>query len=225
VEQLAESTTANARRLFRLGSGDPGTLVYDLQGHLYVNLTNRCSADCVFCPRRVSRMLQTYDLTLGREPLAADVIAAIGDPGRYQEIVFCGFGEPTLRWPVLKQVAQAIKPRSRWVRVNTNGQGELIQGMDLLSQARGVVDEWSVSLNSADPEDYVRLVKPAAGRQAFAAVLAFIERAGQMGFKVTVSAVEVPGTDMSAVRELAERLNGRFRGRIFQRLGEPENKE
>jgi len=223
VSQLAEITTTNARRLFRLESGPAGTLAYEIAGHLYVNLTNRCSASCGFCPRRIHRRVQEHNLDLSREPDTREIIEAIGDPARYKEIVFCGYGEPTLRWPTLLQVAKAVKPSARRVRVNTNGHGELLYGTGLLAEARGWIDEWSVSLNSADARQYQRLVAPAAGAAAYPAVLAFIEHAVRAGFQVTASAVEVPEVvDEAAVQRLAETLGARYRGRGFQRLGEPE---
>lgn len=223
-EETAERTSGNAERLFKLSAADPGQWVYDLQGHLYVNLTNRCSADCVFCPRRVSRRLQQYELTLRREPKAGELLAAIGDARRYSEVVFCGFGEPVLRLPVLLAVAKAVKAQGVRVRVDTNGHADLIYGRDILPECLGAVDAWSVSLNSADPRQYRQLVRPATGADAQAAVMAFIRRAAAVGFEVTVTAVELPGVDTAKVKQFAEQAGARFRDRPHQRLGEPETR-
>lgn len=223
TEALAAQTTENALRLFKLREGNPGVMVYDLSGHLYVNLTNRCSADCVFCPRRVNRRVQQYELTLQREPLAAELITAIGNPARYAEIVFCGFGEPTLRLPTLLSVARAVKAQGGRVRVNTNGMADLLYGEDILPQCRGLVDEWSVSLNSADRDQHHRLVRSAAGPGAHDAVIDFIRRAVRQGFMTVVTCVELPEVDARAVADVARALGARFRGRLPQRLGEPEN--
>lgn len=217
-ETLAESTSRNARRLFRMENGDPGRLVYPVRDNLYVNLTNRCSADCLFCPRRTDRRLHGADLTLVREPLPQEVIAALGDPARCREVVFCGFGEPTLRLPALLAVAREVKRRGGRVRVNTNGQADLIYGRDILPDCLGAVDEWSVSLNTSDSDQYDELVRPATGPGTLRAVAAFTERAVKTGFGVTVSAVDLPEVDLGAVQALSERLGARFRGRKHERL-------
>jgi TatD DNase family protein len=222
-EELGAATSANARRLFHLESASADVLAYPLGHHLYVNLTNRCSSNCVFCPRRVSRRLQAYDLTLKREPSAREVVAALGDLAGYSEVVFCGFGEPVLRFPVLLAAAREVKRRGKKVRVNTNGQADLIFGRDILPECRGLVDEWSVSLNSADPVQYQRLVMPATGAETFEGVKRFIARAARSGFTVTSSAVELPDVDIRGVAELSQSLGARYRGRLPQRLGEPEN--
>jgi TatD DNase family protein len=221
-EELGAATAANARRLFHLEPAAGDVLTYPIRNHLYVNLTNRCSANCVFCPRRVSRRLHAYDLTLKREPSAREVVAALGDLSGYTEVVFCGFGEPVLRLPVLLAVAREVKRRGKKVRVNTNGQADLIFGRDILPECAGLVDEWSVSLNSTDPAQYDRLVKPATGANTLEGVKQFIARAVRAGFTVTSSAVELPEVDIRAVAEMSRSLGARYRGRMPQRLGEPE---
>ncbi|NTV53238.1 MAG: YchF/TatD family DNA exonuclease [Candidatus Firestonebacteria bacterium] len=223
LDELADVTRANTRRLFQLDPPAADVLAYPLGKHMYVNLTNRCSANCVFCPRRVSRRLQTYDLTLRREPSAREVIAALGDLSGSSEVVFCGFGEPVLRLPVLLAVAREVKRQGKKVRVNTNGQADLIFGRDILPECAGLVDEWSVSLNSGSPEQYARLVQPATGKDTWESVTRFIARAARTGFTVTSSAVELPEVDLQGLAELSRSLGARYRGRIPQRLGEPEN--
>ncbi len=229
-DTLAAQTSENARRLFKLNPFDSGCFTYAIKDRLYVNLTNRCSSDCTFCPRRVSRRVQEFDLTLQREPLARELITAIGDPKAFREIVFCGFGEPLLRLPTLLDVARAVKARGGRVRVDTNGQAALIHGRDILPDCEGLVDEWSVSLNTADPEQYQRIVRPAggasapqAGREVHAGVITFIQQAVQRGFRVTVTAVELPEIDARALPQRAAQLGAHYRGRVPQRLGEPED--
>ncbi|MCK5217985.1 YchF/TatD family DNA exonuclease, partial [bacterium] len=189
---MAEQTSRNARQLFKISGCDPGMIVYNIQGHLYINLTNRCSSNCLFCPRQVNRRVQNHELTLSREPRAEEVLAAIGDPRDYSEIVFCGFGEPLLRLGVMLEIARNVKSRGGWVRVDTNGQADMIFGRDILPECWGVVDEWSVSLNTADPEQYLKMVQPATGPGTHAAVVDFITRARQAGYKVNLTAVEMP---------------------------------
>ncbi|MCD4814572.1 YchF/TatD family DNA exonuclease [bacterium] len=222
VEALMEQTSANARKLFKLDSGT-GRLVYEIKGHLYINLTNRCSADCTFCPRHTQRQVQTYDLTLEREPSAAELIAAMGDPTVFSEVVFCGFGEPLLRLTTLLEVARVVKAKGGRTRVDTNGHADVIYQKDILPQCKGLIDEWSVSLNSSDEKQYDAWVRPAAGQGVYSAVQAFIGRAVQAGFPVTVTAVEMPAMDVEKLKTVCHQLGARYRGRAHQRLGTPED--
>lgn len=220
LEELAEATTQNAQQLFKLKPNSIGPIVYDIDNHLYVNLTNRCSSRCTFCPREVNRVVKGYDLTLAREPFAQEVIDKIGDPKRFHEIVFCGFGEPTLRLPVLLAIAQAVKARGGTVRVNTNGQCDALFGQDILPMTKDLVDHWSISVNTMNAADYERAMRPATGPNTHAAVLDFARRAVNWA-KVTVSDVDMPGMDIKGVEAFAQAIGASYRGRHFQRLGQP----
>ncbi len=97
---------------------------------------------------------------LDREPTAEELIREIGDPRRYREIVFCGYGEPLLRLDVVKSVAAWVKQRGVSVRLNTNGQGNLIHQRNILPELNGLIDTVSVSLNAQDAETYERVSRP-----------------------------------------------------------------
>jgi TatD DNase family protein len=193
----------------------PGTIAYELGDALYLNLTSRCPNDCVFCARRDDFRLWGYDLRLAREPEVAEVIAAIGDPRDYDEVVFCGFGEPTLRADLVSGAARWLKERgARRVRLNTNGLADRVAGRDVLADLAGVLDAVSVSLNAQDAATYDRLCRPTVP-DAYAAVLAFLERAPRFIPEVTATIVDVPGVDEEACRRIADSLGARFhvRGR------------
>jgi TatD DNase family protein len=217
IGELARITTANARRLFRIPepTGFGGAPAYALGRNLYLNPTSRCTNDCAFCVRRRRLGLGGNRLWLDREPGAGDLIAAVGDPGPYDEVVFCGFGEPLLSAEVVAETARWLKERGARVRVNTNGTAHLARGetaAGLLEPLRGLVDEFSVSLNAADAETYVKICRPVFGR-AFDAVLDFIRTAAALGFAVTASAVALPGMDLAPVERLAAGLGAGFRAR------------
>ena len=144
-------------------------IAYELDGALYLNLTNACPNRCTFCVRNFAPGVGGYDLWLGREPPAEQVLAAVGDPSRYREIVFCGYGEPTCRLDVSWQVARALKGRGVPLRLNTNGLGNLINGRDILPDLAGLLDVVSVSLNAANAADYDRLCHSRYGEAAFPA--------------------------------------------------------
>jgi TatD DNase family protein len=218
--EIARVTTANARRLFRLPEpeGFGAALAYPLGRNLYLNPTSRCTNDCAFCVRRRKLGLGGNRLWLDREPGAGDLIEAVGDPAPYDEVVFCGFGEPLLRAEVVAETARWLKERGARVRVNTNGTAHLARGetaAGLLEPLRGLVDEFSVSLNAADATGYEKISRPVFGG-AFEAVLDFTKTAVGLGFKVTASAVALPDADLAPVERLATGLGARFRARAYK---------
>ena len=128
---------------------------------LYVNVTNRCNADCVFCDRKGEATISGYNLkmTKSQEPSAEIYINEIGDPKKYSEIVFCGYGEPTIRWEVVKEVAKYVKENGGKTRINTDGHGNFINKKDITPEMKGLIDTVSISLNSTDPEQYAKLMQ------------------------------------------------------------------
>jgi TatD DNase family protein len=217
-------TAHNAAHLFGLSleAGGP-CLVYPIRRSLYVNLTNECTNRCMFCPRSVGRFeVKGHDLKLPREPTAAEVIQALLDARvqNYEEVVFCGFGEPTLRLSVLKEVALEVK--GRWklrTRLNTNGQGSAIAGRDITEELAGLIDSVSVSLDAPDAATYETLCRPTIP-SAFEAVCDFLRRAKGRIPTVRATAVAVPGLDLEAVRRVAEQdLGVRFEVRQFNVVG------
>jgi TatD DNase family protein len=114
----------------------------------------------VFCTRLTRPVVQGYNLKLDREPTAKEVWESIDDVKNYDEIVFCGFGEPTLRLDVIKEVAQKIKDAGGRVRLNTNGHGNVINKRNILPELSGLIDEISVSLNTDTSEAYDEICQP-----------------------------------------------------------------
>ncbi len=207
-DDVRRITTRNASHLFALPleAGGP-CLVYPIRRSLYVNVTNDCSNACTFCPRSTGRLeVKGHDLALGEEPSAEDLVVALQRAGaeRYGEIVFCGFGEPTLRLDVVKAVAREVK--KRWnlpIRLDTNGQGSALNGRDIVPELEGLVDAVSVSLNAPDAATYDRLCRPTIDH-AFRVVCDFICGCKGRIPRVRATAVAVPGIDLEAVRRLAE---------------------
>ena len=127
---------------------------YELDGNLYINLTSKCPNDCTFCVRNEKSDYFGHKLWLSREPGAEEVISRLPDDiKKYREYVFCGFGEPTVKLPVLLTVAKEIKARGGTVRINTNGQANMIWKRDVTGELAGTVDKINVSLNEATAED------------------------------------------------------------------------
>lgn len=180
------------------------TIVYPLKGNLYVNLTNRCTARCVFCPRVSRPIVEGYNLRLFYEPSVEEVIGTINDPAGYQEVVFCGFGEPTLRLYDLLEIAEWLKSRQAKVRLNTNGHGNLIYRRSIVPDLVGKIDVVSVSLNAPDAATYYRVVRPDFGPQTYQAVKEFIQECREKLSEVQVTMVDLASLSIPQCEKVAQ---------------------
>ena len=220
-EDVCRITSLNARALFGIGEELPkGKIVYPIRNSLYLNLTNRCSNLCTFCAKKASYVVKGHDLELSREPSAEELVQAVGDPQRYQEIVFCGFGEPLLRLETVKTVAAELKKKGARVRIDTDGQANLVYGRNILPELKGFVDAVSVSLNAESPEKYQRLCRSPFGEESFHGILDFIREAKKVIPEVVATIVAMPGVDVEACRRLAEEeLGVKFKRRAYDEVG------
>ncbi len=203
VEDLARATTGNSTRLFGFPTVAEPSIAYEMWGNLYLNITNQCTHSCCFCIRNQTDTLWGYNLRLRTEPTADEVMAAIDDPGRYREIVFCGYGEPTMRLDVILEVGRRLKAQGARVRLDTNGQGSLLWNRNIVPELANVVDAVSVSLNAQDAETYERICGSRFGVKAYEHVLAFVGESVKAGLDVSVSVVDVPEIDIEAARLVA----------------------
>ena len=201
------------------------TLLYEVYDGLYVNLTNRCSCRCTFCLRSQGEGVCGSDsLWLEREPTFEEVRDEFAkfDMSRYDEVVFCGFGEPTEAWEVLKQVAAYVKETYGLpVRVNTNGQGSLINGRDIAPEFAGLVDAVSISLNTPNPVRYAELTRSRFGTEAFPAMLDFAREVRRYVPDVTMTTVETTLTpeEEAACRAICDELGVTYRIRRWVEQG------
>lgn len=195
-------------------------ITYQVGDNLYLNITNRCTNECGFCIRNLSRDFdKQHQLWLDREPSAQEVIEAIGDPSRYKQIVFCGYGEPLIRLDVVKEVSRRLKEESgkrrAELRIDTNGQANLFWGRNILPELAGLIDVISVSLDAENAKKYEKLCRPAFGPQSYQAVIDFIKEAKKHIPKVEVSVVDLPSVDSVACRRIAQELGVAFRLRTY----------
>lgn len=202
------------------------TIYYEAHKNLYINLTNRCSSDCVFCIRNFAYGVYGYNLKLSKEPTTEEVIGALEklDLSRYREIVFTGLGEPTLRFDVVLSVTRWLKSRKNIrVRLDTNGQAALINpGRDVVSELKTAgIDSVSVSLNAESEEIYNKLCRP-IHKNAYGAVLDFIKGVKKAGISTRVTVVNVPEIDLEKCKKLADELDSDFHIRA---LSEAASKE
>ncbi len=195
-------------------------LVYLLDGKVYINLTNSCTNDCVFCIRSIKDDVVGANLFLNTENVKSeDVISqleAIHDK-LSSEIIFCGYGEPMLKLEIIKQVAKYIKEKypNTVLRINTNGHANLVYKRNVLPELKGLIDKFSVSLNGENEEVYNRISQPNL-KGAYQAVKDFIREAVNEGFDTTATIVtnyKGYDVDMQQCIEITKKLGAKFRKR------------
>ena len=185
------------------------TYLYVLDGKLYVNLTNKCSNGCDFCVRNERDSYYGYYLWLKNgDPTVEKVIAVangLGDLSRYQEVVFCGFGEPTYKTAEMLQLCDFFHERGLTTRLNTNGQGNLINKRDITPELKDKIDLVNVSLNASCAEKYQPICRSQFGETAFASIVEFAKLCRKNGVKCRFSIVDCIGEEeVEACKRLAE---------------------
>jgi TatD DNase family protein len=220
LEDVARITTKNVRDLFGIRLWDQSTkIAYKIRNSLYLNITNRCSNRCSFCAKFDNFTVKGHNLLLDGEPSFEEIMLAVGQPQGIDEVVFCGYGEPLIRLDLVKQLASALKGRGYPIRINTDGQANLVHGRNILPELAGLVDSISVSLNAPDAVTYGKICNTPFGVAGFESVCTFIKEAQLHIPQVVASAVTVPGIDIEACRRLAESLGAEFRAREYAEVG------
>lgn len=218
IEDVARITSRNCHDLFGIGRMDQKSkIAYKISNSLYLNITNRCTNRCVFCAKFTDFIVKGHELRLDREPTYDEIIAAIEEPVGYDEVVFCGFGEPLLRLDVIIQVARWLKSKGVRVRVNTDGLANLVHERNILPELAGLVDAMSISLNAADALTYQRICRSPYGNVSFQAVKDFIVLAKSTIPDITATAVNYPGVDIPACEQTAKGLGVEFRARQYNK--------
>lgn len=182
--------------------------VYKIGNKLYINLTNRCSNNCDFCIRDGREGMNGTALWIEKEPSANDVIAALPqDLLSYEEVVFCGFGEPTYNLKALVEVGKFLHEKGVTTRINTNGQANLIQGRDVSAEVCSACDYINVSLNECNAQKYQTHCNSVFGEDAYAALLDFARLCVSHGAKVNFSIVDsIEKRDIDECIELSKKL-------------------
>lgn len=197
-----------------------GVVSYVLHGNCYLNITNRCTLRCSFCPKFNGTWdVQGCAMRLRREPTADEILDAAGDPRRYSEIVFCGLGEPTLRLYTSLEIASRLRARGARVRINTDGLANLVYGRDVTPDLEDNVDALSISLNAQNEILYNRYCRPKLA-DAYRSLLDFARRACDFVPEVTLTAIDgLPGVDIDACASIAAGIGAKFRRRVLDEVG------
>lgn len=217
-DDLKRITTVNAKRLFKFGELSDGVIAYKIRDNLYLNITNRCTNECSFCVKFHTDYVKGHNLRLKKEPSEFELIRTIGDPAQYKEIVFCGYGEPLLRLDLVKKVSSWIKQNNGFVRINTNGHGNLIHKRNILPELQGLVDSLSVSLNAQNEEIYNRMCTPAF-KNVYKEIIDFIREAKKYIPDVQATVVEADGVDIEKCRKITDELRIPLRIRTLNIVG------
>lgn len=202
--------------------------VYFIGNTMYVNITNLCSNDCVFCIRNSKKGLGDFNPWLDSENIQADaVIDEIrnASPETRDEIVFCGYGEPLIKLDLVKQVSMFIKDYcpNVPVRVNSNGQANLIHKRNVVPELKGLLDKISVSLNAHNADLYQELSCCKFDKEtAFQGIQEFMKDCQTNGIETTATAVSGFGNyeiDLVECQKIAESLGVKFKVREWLETG------
>lgn len=197
------------------------TITYPVSNGIYVNITNRCPCACTFCIRNLKdHVFESDTLWLDKEPTVQEICDSLDtwNLEEYEEIVFCGFGEPTVRLYDLLEVARYVKSKSNIkIRINTNGLADLIWNKSTASELKGIIDTVSVSLNATNKEDYLQVVRPKFGIESFDAMLKFTRECTEYVPSVIMTVVDVVTTkeEQEACRKICESVGATFRVRPY----------
>ena len=198
------------------------TIFYEVHDNLYVNLTNKCPCSCTFCLRQNRDHMENSDpLWLEHEPSYEEAVNKLEkfDMDKYREVVFCGFGEPTEAFDVLKKLAAYIKEKfNKPIRINTNGLGNLINKRDITPELEGIVDTVSISLNTPNAEEYFKIVRPVFGEKSFDAMLDFAKKAAKYVPNVVLTTVDTTITkeEENECRSICEKIGVKYRIRAWE---------
>ena len=198
------------------------TITYPVKNGIYVNMTNRCPCDCTFCLRQNADSVYGSDpLWLDREPTVQEVCDSLDtwDLDKYEEIVFCGYGEPTERLEDLLEVAKYIKSKSTiTIRINTNGLADLIWEKSTAPMLKGLIDSVSISLNATNRETYLAVVRPKFGIESYDAMLKFTKDCVNYVPNVIMTVVDVVTSpeEQEKSRQICEELGATLRIRPYE---------
>ena len=214
-EDIERITELNAGSILKLPVEDSPKVVYKIGKSLYVNLTMRCTNNCYFCPKNKGYHVAGHNLLLNREPDENEILNAIDDHDNYTEIVFCGLGEPTLRMDLLLSLTEKLKNKNVPIRLNTNGQGSVINKIDLPRKLAGLFDIVNVSLNAQDADTYNMVCKPQTGDYILKDVVDFAVGCKDEGIDTVLSVVDIPEVDIEACQKTADELSLTLRIRSY----------
>jgi TatD family-associated radical SAM protein len=158
---------------------------------------------------------------LDREPTPDEVLEQIEDIFFHEcdGFVFCGYGEPTCRFEALIEIAKRLKEKypNIPIRLNTNGQSELINGKNSTKKLFGLIDSVSISLNASNENTYDKICRSVFGKKAYDAIIYFMShcRGNIPNLQFSVVEETLSDDEIEICRKTAERLGVKIRIRKF----------
>ena len=197
---------------------DKSVYAYEFENKLYINLTNKCPNRCTFCIRNIKDGVNGSPLWLTKKATYERVIEAIEkfELGKYPQVVFCGFGEPTCELDLLCKIGKYLKCYGKEIRLNTNGLANEINKVENAAEMlKGIVDKISISLNASTDEKYQEICK-SVFKNPLSLLLKFAKQCVDAGINTTLSVVDTIGEEeIKKCREIAESLGAKLRVRAL----------
>ncbi|MCB2294370.1 TIGR04100 family radical SAM protein [Clostridium algoriphilum] len=189
--------------------------------NIYVNLTNNCPCSCTFCLRNTKEMAKSNSLWLDTEPTVQEVIEEFEkyDLTQFNEIIFCGFGEPLTRLDDLLKVAKYLKNRSsnNPIRINTNGLADLVNKKETAALLKDLINTVSISLNASNAEEYLTLTRSKFGIESYDAMLKFAVSCKEYVPNVVMTVVDCIGQEeIDACQAVCDTIGVPLRVRPFE---------
>ncbi len=223
IDDVTRITSRNAIHFFNLPISLPdSTIAYTIRDSVYLNVTGKCTNECTYCHRTSDPVVKGHDLRLSVDPSVDEMMQALETEGWQDrsEVVFCGYGEPTIRLEEIKEVARRLKDSGvENIRLNTNGQGNLIHKRSIAGDLKGLMDVVSVSLNAQDARTYTELCRPSLGRESYNSLLDFSRECISSGIEVVLTVVDHPSVDIPKCRKIAHKMGAGFRVRHLNEVG------
>lgn len=200
------------------------SIVYTYENHVYLNITNACPCRCEFCIRNNGDSVGDASTLWfeGHSPSFEEIkaeIDAFDFSGYCDEIIFCGYGEPTCAYENLIKTAKYLKEKLPGckLRLNTNGLSDLLNKKPTAEELCSVLDILSVSLNAPTSEKYEALCHPTFKEKAFPAILKFAKECKDLNATVKFSLVDVISKeDIEECKKIAEKMDIPLRIRTYE---------
>lgn len=200
------------------------TLAYFLDGKIYINLTNHCTNNCIFCLRSEKSDVCGQEMWLDNEDFKSEDVEKqldnqINKHSDVKDIVFCGYGEPLLKLDILKEVSKYVRENypDKKIRINTNGTANLYYKKDIVPELKGLIDTISVSLNADNEKLYDALSKPKLAN-TYDAVKKFIKSVTDNGINAVTTVVtgyKNYNIDVDKCKTISNSLGAKFREREY----------
>ena len=183
-------------------------ILYTYKNQVYANITNKCDCSCTFCIRSLKDSVGDAEtLWHQKDPTLEEIKEAMDnfDFTGYNELVFCGYGEPTCTLDILLESAKYAKDvYGLNIRLNTNGLGNLYHKRNIVPELSAVIDSVSISLNAPTAEKYDAVTRPQF-ENAFPALLDFalLSQAAFSHTQLTIVDV-LPKNEIAECQQIAD---------------------